>query len=254
MFDFHCHIVYGVDDGAKTIEDSLTMIQEAKQVGFTDIILTPHYIPEYYETNVEGIKNKITEIEKSYNTSEVHLYQANELYAYEDLSMLIEQNQASSIAGTRYVLFELPMHNEILDISSMIYNLLESRYIPVIAHPERYSYVQKNPNKVLSWIEEGALLQANYGSILGIYGKEAKNTVIKMLKHQMIHFLGSDCHRPNSIYPKIPKILEELKKIITEEELYILTTQNAEDILNGNIIEIPEPKKIEESFFKKFLK
>lgn len=254
MFDFHCHIVYGVDDGAKTLEDSLKMIQEAKKVGFSDIILTPHYIPEYYESNAEEIRNKITEIQKSGIDPEVHLYQGNELYAYEDLAMLIEQKQASSIADTRYVLFELPMHNEILDISPMIYNLLESRYIPIIAHPERYSYMQKDPNKVLSWIEEGALLQANYGSIVGLYGKEAKNTVIKMLKHQMIHFLGSDCHRPNSIYPRIPEMLGELNKVITKEELYRLTTKNAEDILNGNIIEIPEPQKIEESFFKKFFK
>ena len=75
-----------------------------------------------------------------------------------------------------------------------------------------------------------------------------------MLKHQMIHFLGSDCHRPNSIYPRIPEMLGELNKVITKEELYRLTTKNAEDILNGNIIEIPEPQKIEESFFKKFFK
>lgn len=254
MIDFHCHIIYGVDDGAKSLEESLNMIDEAKRAGFTEIILTPHYISEYYETNAMGIKKILEELQSYCQSKEIKLHQASEIYAYEDMASLLEQKKASNIGNTRYVLFELPRNNEILDISPMIYNLLEHKYIPVIAHPERYSYIQKNPNKVISWIEDGALLQANFASIIGIYGKDAKNTLIKMLKHDMIHFFGTDCHRQQSIYLKMPEILSELKKVLSENEIYKLTTKNAEEILNGNILEVPEPQIIKESFFGKIFK
>lgn len=87
-------------------------------------------------------------------------------------------------------------------------------------------------------------MQANYGSILGQYGEKAKLIVRKLFESDMIHFLGSDVHRQKTIYPKIPRILEELKQLIGEEKLEELTTINPKLVLKNKKIEVPEPHPI----------
>ena len=89
----------------------------------------------------------------------------------------------------------------------------EHHYIPILAHPERYSVIQKNFNLLLELKDMGVLFQSNYGSILGMYGLGAKLTFKKMLKNNLVDLLGSDVHRPNSIYPKIPKSIEKISKL-----------------------------------------
>ena len=106
-----------------------------------------------------------------------------------------------------------------------------------MAHPERYPYIQKNPNKLIPLIEDGVLMQCNYGSILGIYGKEPKETMKKLLEHHMVHLLGSDTHRPNTIYPRIPQAIEEVDAIIGEEQRKIFTTVYPKAVIENTVIE-----------------
>ena len=96
-------------------------------------------------------------------------------------------------------------------------------------------------------------MQANYGSILGQYGEKAKLIVRKLFESDMIHFLGSDVHRQKSIYPKIPRILEELKQLIGEEKVEELTTVNPQLVLRNKRIEIPEPHPIKLSLKEKIM-
>lgn len=254
MIDFHSHIVYGVDDGAETIEDSIRILKLAQNAGFKKIILTPHYMQDYYEIQKDEIKQKIELIEEKCKEEniDISLYQANEIYITNHMTELLQEGIVSSINNSKYVLFELPMNEEPANLLEVVYSLLENGKTPIIAHPERYTYVQKNPNKLLELIEKGVLFQTNYGSILGQYGKEIQKTANLLLENNFIHFLGSDVHRIGHIYEKIEEIKKQLRKIISEEKIEELTDKNIEKILKDEKIEIEEPSKIKQGFFKKF--
>lgn len=252
MIDFHSHILPNIDDGAKSIEESINLIKEAEEVGFTDIILTSHYLEDYYEADVEERNNLISKLKKNINNINIHI--GNEIYITENIIDLIKENKASTINDSRYVLFELPMNNNVLYLKEVVFSLIENDFIPIIAHPERYSFVQKNPNMLLELIEMGVLFQGNYASIIGYYGKDAQKTIKLLLKNNMIHFFGTDVHKANTIYIKIPKIIEKLEKIIGKEKLYELTTINPGLVLKNKKIEVDCPNKIKLSLWDKIIK
>lgn len=162
MIDIHTHILNEVDDGARSINETYIMIEKAKGAGFTDIICTPHYIEDYYNLDKLAIKKRLDEIQTN-----IVLHQGNEIYISEFMTDFLEQNKASSLAGSDYVLFELPMDKNVIYMEDVIYSLFENNYIPIIAHPERYRFVQNNPNFVYDLVEKGVLFQSNYGSIIG---------------------------------------------------------------------------------------
>lgn len=253
MIDFHSHILPGVDDGSSSIEDTMQLIKEASKAGFTKIISTSHYVEEQYEYDEVTRKQflEILSVGVKSLREDVKLYLGSEIYASYDMVELLKEAKASSINNSRYVLFELPMQTELPNLKNIIYKLLANNYIPIIAHPERYSYVKENPNWLIEFIELGVLFQANYGSIIGIYGKQAQKTVRQLLKNNMIHFLGSDVHKPRTIYTKIPEILEELEKIIDKKDIKKLTETNPSLVLENEVIYVDKPIKIKRSFWEK---
>lgn len=248
MIDMHSHILPGIDDGAKNIEESINMLKEAKQAGFTDIISTSHFIEENYNTSKEVREIIINKIKQEIHDIDINIYNGCEAYVSENMQELIKSDILPTINNSRYLLFELPMNNEIIILDKIIYNLKQIGIVPIIAHPERYSYVQDNPNMLIDLIENGVLFQVNYASVIGKYGSKAKKTAEKLLKNNMAHFLGTDTHRQNSIYTEMNKILKRLNKIVTKEKLEELTTLNPQKVLNNETINIEEPKRIKKFF------
>ncbi len=256
MIDLHSHIVYDVDDGSETIEQSIEILKRAEKAGFTKIILTPHYMEDYYEVPSYEIAKKIEILKEKCKEEQIdiELEQGNEIYITNRMVSLLEDKEASSINQSRYVLFELPMNDEPANLLEVIYQLIENKKIPIIAHPERYAYIQKDPNRLLELIEQGVLFQTNYGSLAGQYGKEIQKTAKLLIEHNFIHFLGSDVHHEGYIYEKVPEIKAELRKIISSEKIKELTTINAEKVLQNQEIEIEMPIPIKKSFFNIFFK
>lgn len=255
MIDFHTHIIPNIDDGSRSVEETFNLIKEAKEAGFDGIILTSHYIENYYETDAPERDVWVKAISDTLKTKgiETNLYIGNEIYLSENIMDLLINGKASTINNTSYVLFEMPLNAEPMNLYDVIYSLQENKLVPVLAHPERYSFVQKEPELIYDLIQKGVLMQANYGSILGQYGENAKMIVKKFLENNMIHFLGSDVHRQKSIYKKIPQALEEISKIIGKEKLEILTTTNPKLALANKRIDIEEPEEFSLTFKEKVL-
>lgn len=246
MIDFHTHIIPNIDDGSRSIEETFNLIKEAKEAGFEGIVLTSHYIENYYETDVPERDVWVKAISDNLKNKgiEADLYLANEIYMSENMMKLLIDGKASTINNSSYVLFEMPLNAEPINLYDVIYSLQENKLIPVLAHPERYSFVQKEPELVYDLIEKGVLMQANYGSILGQYGEKAELIVRKFLENNMIHFLGSDVHRQNTIYKRIPEAIDEIRAIVGDEKLEELTTENPKLALNNKRIEIQEPNEV----------
>ncbi len=247
MIDMHSHILPNIDDGARNIEETFQLIKEAEKAGFEAIVSTSHYMEGYYETDlperevwIEAIHQKLQE-----RDSKIQLYLGNEIYLSDNIISLLEEEKASTINDTSYVLFEMPLNVEPFNLYNMIYEMMQSRIVPILAHPERYTFVQEDPELIYDLIEKGVLMQANYASIIGYYGKKAQMIVKKLLENNMIHFLGSDVHRAKTIYPKMSEILEQLEEIVGQKRLEELTTTNPKLALQNKRIEIDEPHKIE---------
>ena len=247
MIDVHSHILPNIDDGSRSIDETFNLIKEAKEAGFEGIICTSHYMENYYETDRperEVWINAIHENLKNKNI-ELNLYLGNEIYMSDNIIKLLEDGKATTMNDTSYVLFELPLNVEPMNLYDMVYEMQQYKIVPILAHPERYSFVQTDPELIYDLIDKGVLMQANYGSIVGQYGKKAQMIVQKFLENNMIHMLGTDAHRQNTIYPKIPEILVELKSLIGEEKLNELTTIKPELVINNKRIDIRKPYKFE---------
>ena len=235
MIDIHSHLIPNVDDGSKSVADTIDMFEEAEKAGFTHVILTSHYIEGYYETKPKELifwKDKLQEVlEKKDRKLKIH--EGMEIYISENLDELVKNEKVLNLAGSRYILIELPMLTNIQYLDNVIYVLEAKGFKVIIAHPERYKNVQENPNIVEEYIQKGCLIQCNYGSILGQYGKEAKNTIKQLLKKDEVHFMGSDCHKKGGIYLSIPKALKKIEKIVGKQKLYEITTANGHKIINN---------------------
>ena len=171
MKDLHTHILYGIDDGVKTIEESIKILNDLATRGVTDIVLTPHYIEDTtYNANNEEKRKRLEVLKQklSDKKTNINLYLGNEVYIDENIPNLLEK-EISTINGGKYILMELPLNSKSLILDEVLYKLSKLNLIPIIAHPERYSSYYKDYDFFSNLIEKGCLLQLNLGSIYGSY-------------------------------------------------------------------------------------
>lgn len=235
MIDIHSHIIPNVDDGARSVEETFNILKEAQEAGFTDVILTSHFLLNYYETNAQELifwKEKLQEVLKKQGTK-INLHSGMEIYISNQMEELMQKNKLLTLANSRYMLIELPIASNVQYLDYVIYYLEAKGIKPIIAHPERYKCVQKDPDIVEEYIEKGCLIQCNYGSIVNLYGREAEKTIKTLLKKNQVHFLGSDVHRENGTYLIILDAIKKIRKIIGENKINELTTINPKKILQN---------------------
>lgn len=211
MTDVHSHILFGIDDGSRTISESVELLKKLKSVGFNNVILTPHFILDStynsnYESNIK-IYNELKERLLNENI-DINIYLGNEIFIDKNVPTLLEKNIITSLNGTKYVLVEFPMHNKLLNIEDILYEIRSKGYEVVIAHPERYDAFKEDYSIVDTLREDGFLFQSNYSSILGYYGKDSIKLLKYMLKRHYIDFLGTDIHRIEKTY-----VIDNFKKI-----------------------------------------
>lgn len=253
MIDFHSHIIPQVDDGSKNLKQTDELINEAVNAGFDKIILTPHYIKTYYESDTEqnelwaeGIR-KI--IEKENLNLEVYL--GNESYLSDDILELLAEKKITTINSSKYFLMEMPLNTKPINMFSVVYKLKEKEIVPIIAHPERYSFIQQDPFIIYQLIKNGCLAQSNFGSFVGYYGKNAQTLAQKLIENNMVHFLGSDVHRPNTVYMQIKEAKKKIISIIGEKKFNKITTENPDHVINNEDFEVESPEQLKFNFIEK---
>ena len=235
MIDIHSHIIPNVDDGARSVEETFNILKEAQEAGFTDDILTSHILLNYYETDAQELifwKDKLQEVLDQRGPN-IKLHSGMEIYISNQMEELMQKNKLLTLANSRYMLIELPIASNVQYLDYVIYYLEAKGIKPIIAHPERYKCVQKDPDIVEEYIENGCLIQCNYGSIVNLYGREAEKTIKTLLKKNQVHFLGSDVHRENGTYLIILDAIKKIRKIIRENKINELTTINPKKILQN---------------------
>ena len=228
MKDIHSHLLFGIDDGCKDINESISLLKEAEKQGVTELMITPHYIEEskYNCNNEEKQELYYQEVEKEKEENiNIKLYLGNEVFINDNFLKLLKKKEIKTLNNSKYVLLEFPFGNMLYNTKDIIYELVVAGYVPILAHPERYRIFQRHPDHIEEYLRMGVLLQGNYKSLFGKYGREAKKTLIYLLKKHQITFLGSDCHHEKDF--KIKKLKKKLKSIVKSDNMI-------EDLLENN--------------------
>ena len=245
--DIHSHILFGIDDGSKNLETSLAILDGLKSQGFTNAILTPHYVADTIYTSSRQNNQKILrELKKAWEEHEkaslsdssaatfslghLHLHLGNEIYIDRSISELLKSRTISPLADGKYLLIELPMSGEFDGYEDIFDSLRLEGYQVILAHPERYSSTHHDFSILERLHASGILFQCNYGSFIGQYGKNSKKTAEKLAREKLIFALGTDIHHERD-YSEIKKSLKRLSKFYSSSELEDLTTKNPQKIL-----------------------
>ncbi|POY41232.1 histidinol phosphatase [Flavobacterium alvei] len=223
--DIHSHILPGIDDGAKTLGDSLQLIQALQGFGASKLITTPHVIQHFWENSSQNIKEKEAEtnLELKKNNLSIPFRAAAEYMMDENFVKLFQSEKLLTLKSN-YVLVEMSYINPPIQLYSILFDLQVAGYIPVLAHPERYNFFHKNFEEYNKLINAGCLLQLNLLSVVGYYGESITEIAQKLLKKGMYSFVGSDAHHNNHIasFDKKVKIkdLAPLKEVIAHNEFF----------------------------------
>ena len=234
MIDIHTHLLFGVDDGPKTIEESIEMLKFAKAQGVDAMILTPHYRHGMFAYPNEAIEANFAKLENIADEMGIDLYLGTEHHVNSMILDYIESGRVHTLADTQYVLTEYKTDTEFEYIAKATRDLLRNGYIPIVAHIERYQCMHEDLNRV-DWLRDvGAMIQVNANAILGMEGFKVKGFTKKLLKNGYIDFIGSDSHDLNKRANNLGKCREYLlKKKYDERYIDKMMRRNALAIIES---------------------
>jgi len=198
--DIHSHLLYGLDDGAKTLDDSISMISQLKKIGFSKVITTPHIMEGLYPNTDITIGRKLEETKRvlNQNNMEIPIHAAAE-YMIDHSFYDSLKNEKLLTLKDRWILVEMSYFSPPIQLYECIYELLLRGYQPILAHPERYSYFYRNPSEYENLKKAGLYFQLNLLSIVGYYGKETQQMAEKLLATGFIRFYGNRYSQPSTI-------------------------------------------------------
>lgn len=238
MKDLHSHLLYGIDDGSKNIEESISLLKEMELQGTTELILTPHYVEgSNYNCNNKKKKELFEELKKRAEAEKINikLYLGNEVFITPKFIELLKKKEIRTLNNSKYLLFEFPLRHLYQNTSEIISTLTCNGCVPVLAHPERYPIFQSHPDMVEEYLRKGVLMQGNLTSLFGKYGKEADKTLKYLIKKRWITFLGSDTHHDVKYNAK--KLEKKLLKITRDKEYVAdLLENNFDKVINDEDI------------------
>ena len=233
--DIHCHILPGVDDGSKNMDLSLKMLDYAYEEGIRAHILTPHYHGGYVETDRSIIDQRYRELcalEKERHP-DVTLFIGHEIYYYPSVPEWIEEGRVHTLADSNYVLLEFSTRVEKRELLEAVQNLCGHGYYPVLAHVERYECLVGSPGYVGDLIDNGAYIQVNSRSFTGEGGMWVKRFLKKLLREEMIHFIGTDAHSMGGRKPEMADCADYIIKKCSREYAASILYGNAVNIVNN---------------------
>lgn len=194
--DMHSHLLPGLDDGVATLEEAEQIILSLMQLGYRHIITTPHVMSDAYRNTPDSILSMLDTLREhlSKRNINIQISAAAEYYLDEALFKMVESQQPLLTFGQKYLLFETNFLTEPFNLKEFIFLATTRGYKLVLAHPERYLYLQNNLEKVQDLLDRGVLMQMNISSLTGYYSKPVQQMAFKLIDRGMVHWLGSDCH------------------------------------------------------------
>lgn len=241
LFDVHCHILPGVDDGSRDMNMSLDMIDIAYEEGTRNIILTPHYMLgrntytyEELDSIFEELKAKVLETGKY---PDLKLYLGNEILYEEGIATKLRQGDIHTMNGTKYVLVEYNIRTPYSEIRHSIEEMTEARFRPIIAHVERYQALEGRLDRIRELIGMCCLLQMNISSVEGGFLNENRHWCRKLIKGGYISLLATDAHNSDSRAPYTQDYIPWIIKKCGEDDAKWMLSGAAECVIKGEYLD-----------------
>ena len=246
MIDIHVHILPELDDGAPDMEAALTMAELAVRSGVTAMIATPHSnMPDYFENYYgEGLYEAFTSFRSAIRRAgiELQVYLGMEIFGTPQTAQLLRQGRLTTLAESGYPLIEFPFRNYEQEATQILRQVAAMGYRPVVAHPERYAYVQDNPAIVNEWLKMGCLLQLNRGSLQGHFGRAPQVMAYSLVERGFASFVASDAHSALQRTTWMLDAYTLLQEEFGEDTARLLLEDNPRRILLNRVIFMREPE------------
>lgn len=246
MLDIHNHVLFGLDDGCRTLEESLALASLAKRAGHAGFIATPHIRAGMFDNTPELIRARRDEAKPHLSSAGLELHLGAEYYFDEHVLPAARKRSLLTLGETsRFVLIELPQLFLPPRFEHVLFELRIAGYVPVIAHPERCRALQDDVAGTLAKLEHGGvLLQLDLGSLIGHYGRGSRAAAIELARRGAYHVAACDLHRPEDVGAIVAPSVAELGAILDKRkkrsELDVLLDLNPRRILaNAPLAEIP---------------
>lgn len=233
MVDIHSHILPYLDDGAQNMEEAITMAEMAAGSGINHMVTSCHgnYFPYTLEEYWEQFEKFQTILKQ--RQIPLKLHSGMEIFVDRDVTPLLERKELLTLNGTNYVLVEVPFEDSIGNVQKNIEKVSKKGYNTVLAHPERYHFIQKDPEFAYYLEETGCILQLNQGSLTGDFGAGVRNLALQLLRDGVVSVIATDAHDARYRTPSTRRLLEFLRKNYSEAQVHLWLSENPSRILKG---------------------
>jgi len=244
VIDLHSHILPALDDGARTLDESLAMAHIALADGITCLAATPHdmgLVPDF----LNQVKERVAEVEAAFREKgiELHPVMGSELYAVPDLAARLRAGRALTLGGSRYFLLEFRLTDLPIYTAQLIFEVQAVGITPIVAHPARNAAIQRDPNRLYDLVERGALAQITSGSLTGIFGPQVQATARALVQHNLVHLIASDAHGTGPRGPWLSEAVDAAAELVGREAAQAMVTTRSHAILADQLLAIEPPRR-----------
>lgn len=246
MIDLHCHILYGVDDGPKTIEESIELAKAAIDQGIHTIVATPHHQNGKYNNEKQDIIQKVNELNTILKEQDISItiLPGQEIRLYGEFLQDYESGTILTKNETgKYILLEFPSNHVPRYAESLLYDIQLKGLIPIIAHPERNTEIIERPTLLYNLVNKGALSQVTAASLTGGFGKKIKKFSMQLIEHNLTHMIASDAHNTISRSFKLREAYDVLEKEFGTDVHYLFQ-ETVYSIISGQSIYKLDPERV----------
>ena len=245
VIDIHSHIMPTIDDGARTVEEAVEMARIAAEDGIEQMVSTPHMFNGLsHNPEPSEIADRVAQLNEAVRkvlSGPFTILPGNEVRISHEMVGQVRQNRVSRINGRNYMLVEFPQVSVPMAAEELFYGLQCEGVQPILVHPERNSQIQADPSIVANFVEHGILIQVTAMSVTGEFGPAAKTCADRLLRHNCVHFLASDAHRPGRRRPVLSKGKAAAAVIIGEERARALVYDNPLAAIRGEKLQVDSP-------------
>ena len=240
--DIHSHILYGLDDGAKTVEQSVAMLELAREAGTTDIVATPHANGQY-QFRPKIVEERIAEL--AARVPGIRIHRGCDFHLQVDnIQDALAHPDKYTINGRGYLMVEFPDMTIFPNSDDILARLIDAEMIPVVTHPERNGHLQRSPEVLARWVEAGCYVQVTAASCTGLFGKRVRAAAAELMTRGLVHVIASDAHDLKMRPPDLRAAYEQLCGEWGEARVRPLFTDNPAAVVAGERLDVESPQPV----------
>jgi len=234
MIDLHCHILPGMDDGARHQEEAVHMAALAAESGVRAVVATPHCM----DGGAKAVSSAVQQMQAVLQEAQIPLqvFPGMEIFGTTDTARLLRAGKLLTLNGSRYPLIEFAFESDGEEETRILREVREAGFVPVVAHPERYVWVRRDPELLNLWTQMGCLMQVNKGSLLGRFGEGAQRMAMEMTGRGIAAVVGSDAHYARIRTPWLYEVWDLLARQFAPVAAQVLLQDNPQRILQDQTI------------------